>query len=290
MRGQLTGDDLFAEILLLRDQGKVVVLVEGPDDMGVLDPHICEEGAYLIPGYGKSSVEYVIDQADALDLAFVLAILDRDWVDIAEDAKNSPNVVYSDLYDLDATVISSGDVCRRVVGSFCDMSGLRRHVARTGVQDFIHFAIQPSLAIGVLRLISHEQGLELSVRNFPVAQVMDVDGGPVDIKRMILIAVSKSASHEVNLDEVTLAESITGRISQITNPLRYCSGHDLATALSVVMRQRWDCHVRASVIVKAIRAAFSCADLMSTQLYRDVERWAEGRNTTIWTCRRAVAS
>lgn len=284
MREFLTGDDLFAEVLLLRDQGKLVVLVEGPDDVDALDAHVSEESSFLIPGYGKSSVEYAIGLADAQKLDFVLAILDRDWVGIIDAPHPSPNVVYTDMYDLDATIIFTGDACRRVVSNFCDKERLKRHMTRSGAARPTEFIVKPAIAVGVLRLLTCEMHLAVKVRDFPITEIMDMSTGEPDIVKMIVIANSKYLGHDRSMDKEGTAQLVKLKISEAGSDVRYCSGHDLSVALAGIMRRKWGCTVKAEVVIKAIRAAFACGNLMMTSLYREVERWAANRGAAVWTC------
>ncbi|MDG4807170.1 hypothetical protein O7634_10455 [Micromonospora sp. WMMD1120] len=281
----LTGDDLYAEVLLLLDDtGKGVVLVEGPDDVDTLDTHVDEDKFYLIPGYGKTSVVETIALVDADQLDLVLAILDRDWVGILDEPNPSSNVVYTDMYDLDSTVMLTGDSCSRVVTSFCKTAVMKKHVAQSEFGKPLEFAIRPAVAVGAIRLITREHGLNLRAREFPVAEIMDFDGGHPNLQLAATIAISKAAGARPKEKAEEVLPLLAAKYGEIDMEARYCSGHDIFPALAAVMKKRWGGSVNANNVAKAIRAAFSCAELMRTSLYRDVEAWAESRSTYVWNC------
>jgi hypothetical protein len=283
MRDLLTGDDLYAEILLLRDENKAVVVVEGPDDIDSLDAHISEDSCYLIPGYGKDSVEYAIRLVDQKGPTKVLAILDRDWVGILDVGLESANIVYTDLYDLDATIMSLGNICKRVASSFCDNDRLKRHMSRTGASGIAEFAVRSSVAVGALRLIARERRLPLSVRDFPIGEIIDADGGDPDLRQLVTIAAAK-AGRNVSIDVESTIGLVDEKVREIGYQIRYCSGHDLAEALSAVMRKRWGSSVRAAVVIKALRSALSCHDLSTTRMFGEVQVWAASQRVEVWDC------
>ena len=286
MREMLTGDDLFAEVLLLRDQDKIVVLVEGPDDVDALESHVSEESSFLIPGYGKSSVEHVVALADDQGLDFVLAVLDRDWIGVVDEPHSSPNIVYTDLYDLDATIVFSRDICRRVVANFCDSEKMKRHLSRSGVSSPIDLVLIPAVAVGVLRLLTRERNLPIKVRDFPIGEIMNMDGGEPSVVKMVVIGHSKCGDRNREMDQGAVAQLVAAKMVEIGPDVRYCSGHDLAAALAAVMRKKWGCTVGGDAIIKTIRAAFACENLVATLLYSRVEAWAVSRNVRVWTCPR----
>jgi hypothetical protein len=284
MRELLTGDDLYAEILMLKRTNACVLLVEGPDDVDALDAHVSEESAMLLPGYGKTSVLYALDLCEKNGVEYALAILDRDWVGIDDEGSKSPNVVYTDMYDLDATILFSGQVARRVVGSFSNAGRLKDHMKSKGLDQVFDFAIPISSAVGVLRLAIRQNRLPLSVRDFPTAAAMDLDGGPADIEKILIIAEARAVGGYPVVNRPQVNIMIDDQLRALSDPKRYCSGHDLTTALTAVMRGRWGSKLKSADVARALRAAFGCPELMRTSMYRDVQSWSVSRSIDIWTC------
>ncbi|BCB87434.1 toprim domain-containing protein [Phytohabitans suffuscus] len=289
MFDQLTGDDLYAEILLLLDQGKAVVVVEGPDDLDALDSHIDDGACYAIPGYGKTSVIDAIRLADADDARQVIAILDRDWTGILDDPIDSENVVYTDWYDLDATILRVGDNYLRVAASFCDPVSMKRHIARSVLDNALDFAVRPAVAVGAIRLVAREQSMNLRARDFPMGEIVDLDGGQPDLRKTAVIAVASASNARPKEHLDVVADVLATTYSRIEMNYRYCSGHDLLSALSVVMRKRWRSSASAGTVAKAVRAAFSCVELMQTTFFAEVKAWGESRSVNVWNCRGILA-
>ncbi|GAB7041427.1 MULTISPECIES: hypothetical protein [Catenuloplanes] len=289
MREQLTGDDLFAEILLLSDHRKNILLVEGPDDVATLDSHVAEEHTFVVPGYGKTSVQYAIDLCDARGINNVLAILDRDWVGIAEAEVSTPNVIYTDLYDLDATAIFAGDATKRTVAGLCDPNRVKLHTDSLQLAHIADIGVPTSAAIGVLRLVTKEQRLPLRLRDFPVQEILNLDNGAPDIEKMIVIAAARAASRSTVVDVENIASLVRARIDNLANPRRFCSGHDLGMTIATIMRKRWGCTTKADTVIKTFRVSFGCPELVSTSLYAKVRSWADDRGLEVWSCPKVLA-
>lgn len=129
MREGLSGDDIFAELMMLRTaDARTFVLLEGPSDCRALDPHVESRSARTLPAYSKSALERTITLVDRRGLERTLGILDRDWVDVIYPPMESDNVVYTDDYDLDATILLSGDVFERLISSVTNRERREAHM------------------------------------------------------------------------------------------------------------------------------------------------------------------
>jgi hypothetical protein len=281
MLSNLTGDDLFAEILMLRtSDARTVVLLEGSSDCSALDPHMLEETSRSLPGYSKSAVERAIELVDESSIERVLGILDRDWVGLVESPMVSPNVVYTDLYDLDATIILGGDVLDRLLSSLADRDQLAGYLQRMGTtarELFIRLAGQ----IGLGRFVARRDRLKVRFQRFPVHSCTDARVAVVDIATMSAVAISKSKAPACT--EIELASKIRKAVEEEADLERFCSGHDLAALISHLIRKEWGgARVSRDVVEKTARAAFDRGNLRRTQLYEQVKDWAAAVDTEVW--------
>jgi hypothetical protein len=279
----VTGDDLFAEILMLRTADpRTIVLVEGPSDCQALDAHVDSMAAHTLPGYSKTAVERAIRLADSADVERVLAILDLDWVGILQTPLASTNVVYTDLYDLDATVFLSGDVLTRVVASTTDRERLKAYLDSAGLtlRDAV---VRIAGKVGIGRLVSCRDGLEVAFRDFPVHVALTASDDDVDIVQLVTVALGRSSASSVQQTEFVVKVKAT--IEATPELDRCCCGHDIAATIAHLVRSCWGGNaVSRATMEKFGRAALSCAALQQTALYSKVTDWGIATQTRVWSC------
>src|SRR6266498_2978114 len=108
MRQYITADDILAELLMVRTQFKGTLLIlEGPTDCLFFDGLIDASQCKTIPGYGKERVVGVIEQVDKRQLPGILGIVDADFWHLEEISISSPNLLVTDLHDLEMMLIES---------------------------------------------------------------------------------------------------------------------------------------------------------------------------------------
>jgi hypothetical protein len=279
----VTGDDLFAEILMLRTaDSRTVVLVEGPSDCQALDAHVDSTAAYTLPGYSKTAVEVAIHLVDSADVERVLAILDLDWVGILENPMASANVVYTDRYDLDATIFLSGDVLTRVVASTTDRERLKAYLksADMTLRDAI---VRIAGKVGVGRLVSCRDGLEVTFRDFPVHVALSASNDDVDVVQLVTVALGRSSTSSV--DQTKFVAKVKSAIDATHELDRCCCGHDIAATIAHLVRTCWGGNVVSRATMEKFgKAALSCAALQQTILYAKVADWGDAAQTRVWSC------
>jgi hypothetical protein len=279
----VTGDDLFAEILMLRTADpRTIVLLEGASDCQALDTHIDAAVAHTLPGYAKTTVERAIELADSGQVQRVLAIVDLDWVGVLSGPLESANVVYTDHYDLDATVFLSDDIMTRVVATTTDRDRLDAYLTRVG-SSLREIVVRMAGKIGLGRFVSCRDRLEVPFRDFPTHVAITQANDDVDLAQMVTIALGRSREPMIQQTE------FLGRVKKTLNETgdlsRYCSGHDIAAVLAHLVRHCLGGGALSRQTMEQFgRAALSCAALKQTALYGDVVAWAREANTRVWSC------
>ncbi|MEW2377525.1 hypothetical protein AB0883_15685 [Micromonospora sp. NPDC047812] len=281
MQDSIDADTIISEIDMIRtNDSRAIVLVEGPEDIAALDPHLKESECFTLPTTGNSILMGAIRIADDRRMAKVVAISDLDWTGILYPAYNSPNVIYTDDYDLDATLMNCPGIVSRITSSHCDREKVRQLLERTGTGSIFYLATQISAIIGALRLASIRDGLQLKLRHFPVEKVIDWQTYTVDPRKLAVEAITRTTNCSISPDELEMI--IKSEAAQILNPLRYCSGHDLIATFATIIRRSCGGSAGADSLSRALRAAFSCADLQSTGLYFKLDSWAKDRGINAW--------
>lgn len=284
MLAQLTGDDLFAQILMLRtSDSRTILLVEGPADSSALDPHIDKISARTLPGHSKSVVERAIELIDKCGIERVLAILDKDWVGMLLPKSESGNVVYTDMYDLEATILLGGDVLDRLLSSLSDRDRMASHLERLGASAH-QLIVRIAGVIGLGRFVSSRDRLEVRFQRFPVHSCTDANSGTVDIATMATVAIGKSK--RPTCSEIELTQAVRDALGEQSDLEQFCSGHDMAALISHLIKTEWGgARVSRDVVEKAARAAFDRGNLERSRMYTQVDDWARAGSTAVWAAR-----
>jgi hypothetical protein len=268
--------------MLRAADSRLVFLAEGDSDCSALETLVDQDATNLIPGHGKKNVKGAIDLADKHDLKRVVALLDRDWLDLLEERSTSPNTFYTDDYDIDATIFFAGTVANRVAANFSERSKLSAFLAKVDCADIRQWCLKVTLPIGVLRYISQRDNLQLALTGFPVDDVLLDDFSSVDLGKLVHIAYARS-KHRPGPEETDILGLLRIEIATLEGDARaYCSGHDIARALSAALRKKCGGSDGAQSIANAIRAALGRGDWKHTQLFAAVRVWAQQLGVLVW--------
>jgi hypothetical protein len=279
----VTGDDLFAQVLMLRTADpRTIVLLESSADCQAIDAHVDDVEAQTIPGYSKTAVEKAIQLADAAPLERVLAILDLDWVGLLDQPLSSLNIIYTDRYDLDATIFLTSDVMTRIVSATTDRDNVDSHLKSTGL-SMREIVLRIAGKIGIGRFVSCRDKLEVSFRDFPVHVVLMADQDDVDVTQMVTTALGRARTSTIA--QADFVARVRKMLTEVTDLSQYSSGHDIAAALAQLVKGPWrGSNVSRVVMEQFGRAALSCAALEQTMLYASVTSWARESGTRVWNC------
>lgn len=282
MRSLLTADDVYAHILFLRSGDKRTFLIlESDADCASLDPHIDPSTCESIPGNGKASVLGALALVEGRGPARVLGVVDGDLDAQLGLASGNPNVVTTDLYDLEATIFFAPGLAERISAAHFDREAVRAHATATGssLPDIVTGLAFP---LGLLRLISRRDDLNLSLREFPVGEVLSADCKAMDLPALVNLAIRRSKAATVSEGE--LLGRLQTELTTMPASTELCCGHDIVSVFSTLGRRLFASNSGVVQMHKSLRAAFDCASLGATRLYSDVQRWAASNSTKIWAC------
>ncbi|MGC4981603.1 hypothetical protein ACLQ18_13320 [Streptomyces sp. DT193] len=285
MQNNLTGDDLFSYIILLRSgpTAKKYLLCEGDSDCAVLDPHINEDVCETIPGYGKNSVLDAINIVSQQNVHGVAALLDRDWQ--KGNSALPSSAVSTDHYDIDATVFYTGDACKRVVAAFCDRNIVRTFLGEGGWSSPAEVATALAFPVGVLRKLNHEAGWGLRFADTPFSEVALPSSRGVDLTKTVASALSRSKQPRAAKQDIPrIAHSAQRAMENIQDPRFFCTGHDLNSALAYLMFSKWSARINRKTLERAMRAAFSCSEISSTAIFANIPPVLKCSSTQLFTC------
>jgi hypothetical protein len=281
MRQWLTGDDLANWLVMLRTADRRTYLIlEGPSDCQALDPHINEARAISFPAHAKSVALRAMEVIKQQNVERVVAVVDRDWTGILNADPAVPDVIYTERYDLEATIIFTGEILQRLISSVSDRA-TREADNVPSLGSAAARVIEISGVVGTLRLVSARDRLGIACDGFPVHEVLTEHAESVDISRLAAIAVARSK--HAAIDVSALIAVIERESENEMERAELCNGHDLAMTIATLTK-RWGGNASKGSVEQAVRTAFSCSELKTTALYRRVASWARESGTEIWSC------
>ena len=279
----LSGDDIYVSILLLRGSPpeRTLLLVEGPSDSACLASHLDNSNTETITCFGSRNLDGAMALVDRFSIPGVVAIRDSDWIGILNFPAPSANVVLTDLYDLDASIMLVTEIGDRLCRTFGDPTTVDNNCSSHGETSPVMLAVRIATDIGLLRLVSERHNLELALRDFPVHEVMDPTNGLISREKLVALAIQRSSGARCTADEVL--GYMASEPTELTQ--RLCSGHDLSAVLSVLIYRDWGgSKVPKTFMTKAARAALACTELWSLKFYSDVADWESSTGWIVWKC------
>lgn len=284
----LAEGSLVAEVLMSSEGRLLVVVVEGDLDERFLADWLDGGQCVIVNGRGKGRILGELDDIEGC-VASCSVLLDRDLDGIAQPEVTSNIVVYTDRYNLEATLLLSPQ-CFSLVwklhakASDHDLGDLARVVCEDAAQ-----------AVGVMRLASIVEDFELKLSGIPTTKFTEL-GGPglmtVDRAAAASIAIVRSGgsrlwvntSRRHKHDRVATIEACGRRLTRAVKKYekRYigadvCSGHDVAVALNRLLSAH--CHhgtPSATDLEWHAATVFSPEEASGLEMFQSLARIASG--------------
>jgi hypothetical protein len=282
MRQFLSSPDLFALVTLLRSgTSQALLLVEGSTDSLCLTPHIDASDTRIVVGYGRNSVEEAVQKSDSHKVPHVVGLVDADLDDYLNPGRavRSASIVRTTNYDLEADVLSIPGLVDRLVFSQAEKDLVDSFMASNSDGSVLEMAARLAYNVGKLRLDSGRNRYGLYLRELPLDQFLDASAPHLDHDRLAAIIVAKSRTSSLTKMQIIRAlKSIT------RDPVDFklCCGHDLLRVLKGALSSWWRTKMTYESIGRVLRAMVARSDLMSMQIYIDLDEWAKRNGRSIW--------
>lgn len=280
MLQELNGDDLYAELIMLRTNDKrYFIVVEGVADVAVLDRFVNLEDCLPIPAHGKDNAQECLRRVIEDDFSEVFAILDRDWLGLLAGDLEDDIIVHTDDYDLDASIFFADGVYIGIASSFCAGSGFRVGAAGCTWEALKEACVEMAFPVGLLRYISERDRLGLNLGKFPLGEILGNDLS-VDLGSLVDLAISRTK--EGSFSRQNILATLENEAPKVSDRARYCAGHDLAKAFSILIKKRWKAKVGADLIERSARSSLTPDGMRELVMYADAAKWSEGTGKKIW--------
>ena len=282
MREFLTADDICNQISMNRSIFRgLVLLSEGNTDERLFGKFINRPTARIIPAHSKDNVRNVITKMSNRGDGKVLGIVDRDLDDFKGRLLNPP-IFYTDSRDMEMMLINS-DALDQVLNEYGDPDRLERFVHQFGpVRQAIIDAAYP---IGLLMYISFIRGYNLNFKNLNFRDFIDRRTLRTDISKMVVSVINNTSGCEIN--RKNLIKDLTMHEHKFSDRTALARGHDAVDILLIGLRDNFGAYnssnLNEGALGGALRLAYHQNDFGSTNLYSDTRKWADSRNTRLWS-------
>jgi hypothetical protein len=224
---KLPAETIFSSITMQGAARRPVVLVEGETDVGVFK-HILPSSVQVMEANGKVNAVRVAEMCDKGKVPRVRVVVDADYDRVLGRVCSSPRVVYTDLNDLECTMVGCG-VLEQLSAEIMSDAALIRLSETLGGRTLRQALIEGAATIGKYRLANEVGGYGLRFRNMPASKVLMKDTFEVD-ERALRQWITDANPESRELD--SLWRLVDGDSLHGYDPVDLCNGHDLVELLA----------------------------------------------------------
>lgn len=272
----LTANDIANTARLMRTLfAGAIIITEGDTDARVFKRFFNITRSRFVPSNGKPNAIRATLRLDGEHFSGLLTIVDADFDYLESIHPPSPNILYSDMHDLETMLLSSS----ALIKVLSELLPVPR--ATTMPTPVLDLAFQAALPLGYFRWLSspYKENLGLKFKGIVFTQFIAMPSLVTDIDSMIneVVRNTGSSSHDVIATKVKLHALTTGSHDK----WQVCSGHDLVEVIFLALKYHWGNHraqtITLDVFDAMLRIAYDETDFKSSNLFRKIREW-ETRN------------
>lgn len=280
----LSVEELITE-LSMTYSFRMHLLVEGDDDRKFFSAALKGiDKVNVVCCWGADTVSSVIREIDRLrgssPFLPTLGIVDRDYRIALGILYASPNLLASDLRDLECMMIGS-PAFEAVLSEF----GSAKKIDAFGGTDAVAKAtISSASHIGKLRFHSQQKGLNVSFQLLDIGKVLDRKTLSIDPKALLKHLNARQGTNGAMMSDNDLAEADSSyrdaKCPQderyFKDPLLLCRGHDLMEVLAVGFRSTLGSRTAAESSRENVESLFRLsyvAHFRNSQLATSIKSW-----------------
>jgi hypothetical protein len=212
-----------------------------------------------------------------------LGIIDRDYRIPLGTLMKSPNLIWTDLRDLECMMFDSPSFAA-VLGAF----GSSKKIEALGGSEWIAAAVRRSaVALGALRFYSQQLRLGTSFQKLELSRVVDKKTLAIDSAKLVAHLNAQQGSTSCvlpttvgDLAKKTCSEALCERgLSYFQHDLLLCRGHDLMGLLAIGFRSLFGSRSAAESTRENVEVLFRLnyvAHFRATSMARAIHEWLIG--------------
>lgn len=285
---RMTVDELITE-LSMTYSFQMHLLVEGDDDRKFFNATLKGiDKVNVVCCWGADTVSSAIQQIDEIRMTskFLpsLGVIDRDYQMVLGTLYASPNLLTSDLRDIECMMIDS-PAFEAVLLEF----GSAKKIHAFGGTETVAKTISDSAShIGKLRFYSQHKNLKVSFKKLDIDKLLDRKSLSIDPQSLLthINARQDSCASKMTAEDIVEANSACTNAEcrqqpYFTNPLLLCRGHDLMEMLAIGFRSTLGSRSAKESSRENIESLFRLsyvAHFRNSQLAASIETWLKNLN------------
>lgn len=277
----VTADSLFSELLMLEGvEDRSIMLVEGEQDARFFAPFVNPKACTIITGSGKTVILGAAQLANANRMSNVIICADSDHIAVPEDPRYAlPNVVRTDLNDIDAELFFARGVAQRIIDTHARSSAVEARLNGETVEDRVIELLRP---IAALALYCRSLGLTFRYRDFPVRiPYIESPDLALDFSKFSAIGASSVPSGEITRDEVD-AWLASGSWRQLELK-KFMNGHHIVSVFHMMLKKWGGYNKSEENLPHAMRAALTESVFYSLPFVTRLQEWfVENGRPSAW--------
>lgn len=190
MLDELDAESLVAEVVLTFDAGLPVVVVEGDLDEAFIS-EFALPGVAVVNARGKPRIVDVIEAILLLDIP-LLVLMDGDFDRQLGTAIEHPDVIYTDRYNLEASLLLE----EQVFSGIWELNMRPKSRATVSPHAAYDFCVSNAIKVGKVRLASARNLLGLDTSRFPMEHAINETSlhgeCELDVVKVVDITVCRS--------------------------------------------------------------------------------------------------
>jgi len=249
------------------------LVVEGFNDYLVYTRIVDHEACRIEIAHDRARVIGAIAILNADGVLGVLGIIDADFDRITGQSPGVPNVLQTDLHDVECMMLDS-PAFDRILEEY----GAGDRISTFSGRETPLIARQlagNTVPLGCLRLISLRDGLNLRFEGLSFQAFVDRRRLSINVASMVRDVVNKSQQH--GLDQSTLQQKVEAEMSMNHDCWQVSCGHDIVEVLSIAIRRvfsgKSSGDASAERLEQSLRLAYEAEYLRDTQLVSDIGKW-----------------
>lgn len=282
-------DELITE-LSMTYSFRMHLLVEGDDDRKFFSAALKGiDKVNVVCCWGADTVSSTIQKIDRLRKSSqflpTLGIIDRDYRMVLGILYASPNLLTSDLRDIECMMVGS-PAFEAVLSEF----GSKKKIdAFGGTDSVVRTTINSASHIGKLRFHSQHKGLNVSFQLLDIKKILDRKTLSIDPKALLNHLNARQGANGSRMTDNDLAVADSSckdakceqKQPYFKHPLLLCRGHDLMEVLAVAFRSTLGSRTAAESSRENIESLFRLsyvAHFRNSQLAISIESWLKSSN------------
>ncbi|GAA3008143.1 hypothetical protein [Actinokineospora diospyrosa] len=282
----LTGPEVVNTLILERQvDDRSAIVVEGQEDLQLLDIHLIDTEVYIIAAGSKTAVLSAAARCmqDGIDWAAFVIDLDTDSFEDYVDSVPIGALASSENYDMLADVLEKNPyLATRAVVSHAK-PGVARSIESAHRRSIYEIALTLIEPVTALRYLAISGQLSISARKLDFTGALNSYNKGVLVDFVAGLAERRSGGKHAKSRVATLLHEVLSDKERYSI-FKRTNSHDLISAISDIVRHQGKGALAHTLIAGTIRASLGCKDFQMLKAVNDLSSWAMVRGSSIFKC------